>query len=80
MPGHSRPQDGVASLAYVPGIHAFLLVRQSKAWMAGTSPAMTAQPTKHLDNNPRTKYAFIYLTYRRVFVILALKGATNGYS
>jgi hypothetical protein len=23
MPGHSRPKDGVASLAYVPGIHAF---------------------------------------------------------
>ncbi|OAF15363.1 hypothetical protein AYJ54_40440 [Bradyrhizobium centrolobii] len=22
MPGHSRPKDGVASLAYVPGIHA----------------------------------------------------------
>jgi hypothetical protein len=21
MPGHSRPKDGVASLAYVPGIH-----------------------------------------------------------
>jgi hypothetical protein len=25
MPGHSRPKDGVASLAYVPGIHVFLL-------------------------------------------------------
>jgi hypothetical protein len=24
MPGHSRPKDGVASLAYVPGIHALL--------------------------------------------------------
>jgi hypothetical protein len=24
MPGHSRPQDGVATLAYVPGIHALL--------------------------------------------------------
>jgi len=23
MPGNSRPQDGVASLAYVPGIHVF---------------------------------------------------------
>ena len=53
MPGHNRPKDGVAEpvigtrdfarsrwLAYVPGIHAFLCV--SKAWMAGTSPAMTA--------------------------------------
>ncbi len=25
MPGHSRPKDGVASLAYVPGIHVFPL-------------------------------------------------------
>jgi hypothetical protein len=24
MPGHSRLKDGVASLAYVPGIHVFL--------------------------------------------------------
>ena len=24
MPGHSRPKDGVASLAYVPGVHALL--------------------------------------------------------
>jgi hypothetical protein len=24
MPGHGRPKDGVASLAYVPGIHALL--------------------------------------------------------
>jgi hypothetical protein len=24
MPGHSRSQNGVASLAYVPGIHVFL--------------------------------------------------------
>jgi hypothetical protein len=23
MAGHSRPKDGVASLAYVPAIHAF---------------------------------------------------------
>jgi hypothetical protein len=25
MAGHSRPKDGVASLAYVPAIHVFLL-------------------------------------------------------
>ena len=25
MPGHSRAKDGVASLAYVPGIHVFNL-------------------------------------------------------
>ena len=40
MPGHSRPKDGVASLAYVPGIHV-LSGCGSKTWMAGTSPAMT---------------------------------------
>ncbi len=27
---------------FMPGIHAFLLV-DSKAWMAGTSPAMTGE-------------------------------------
>ena len=39
MPGHSRSKNGVAPLAYVPGIHVLLAGR--KAWMAGTSPAMT---------------------------------------
>ena len=38
MPAHSRPKDGVATLAYVAGIHA---LAPSKTWMAGTSPAMT---------------------------------------
>jgi len=28
MPGHSRPKDGVATLAYVPGIRAFLVEKQ----------------------------------------------------
>ena len=28
MPGHSRPKDGVATLAYVPGIHALLGKRE----------------------------------------------------
>jgi hypothetical protein len=28
MPAHSRPKDGVASLAYVAGIHAFGTVKQ----------------------------------------------------
>jgi hypothetical protein len=40
MPGHSCPKDGVASLAYVPGIH-ILAALVRKTWMAGTSPAMT---------------------------------------
>jgi hypothetical protein len=41
MPGHSRSKNGVASLAYVPGIHVLKLQVTSKTWMAGTSPAMT---------------------------------------
>jgi hypothetical protein len=40
MPGHSRSKNGVASLAYVPGIHV-LSLRVKKTSMAGTSPAMT---------------------------------------
>ena len=28
MAGHSRPKDGVASLAYVPAIHAFDLIKK----------------------------------------------------
>jgi hypothetical protein len=40
MPGLSRSKNGVASLAYVPGIHV-LAEAALKAWMAGTSPAMT---------------------------------------
>jgi hypothetical protein len=28
MPGHSRSKDGVALLAYVPGIHVFLIAKQ----------------------------------------------------
>jgi hypothetical protein len=41
MPAHSRSKNGVASLAYVAGIH--VLSSDSKTWMAGTSPAMTAR-------------------------------------
>jgi hypothetical protein len=47
MPAHSRPKDGVAALAYVEGIHAFLL-EANKAWMAGTSPAMTNFGSVHV--------------------------------
>jgi hypothetical protein len=44
MPAHSRSKNGVASLAYVAGIHVLLETRAgSKTWMAGTSPAMTAE-------------------------------------
>jgi hypothetical protein len=38
MPGHSCPKDGVASLAYVPGIH---VLAAKKTWMAGTSPRLS---------------------------------------
>jgi len=41
MPVHSRSKNGVASLAYVTGIHDFKTCK--KAWMAGTSPAMTGE-------------------------------------
>ena len=48
MRGHSRPKDGVATLAYDPGIHeASLHCRPygcaccASSWIAGSSPAMT---------------------------------------
>ena len=40
MAGHSRPKDGVASLAYVPAIHVFFSTER-KAWMPATSAGMT---------------------------------------
>jgi hypothetical protein len=40
MAGHSRPKDGVASLAYVPAIHALL---RRQAWMPATSAGMTVE-------------------------------------
>jgi hypothetical protein len=41
MAGHSRSKNGVASLAYVPAIHVFLVGALRKAWMPGTRPGMT---------------------------------------
>jgi hypothetical protein len=38
MAGHSRPKDGVASLAYVPAIHA---LAESETWMPDSRPGMT---------------------------------------
>jgi hypothetical protein len=38
MAGRSRLKDGVASLAYVPAIHVFLL-KSRKTWIPGTSSA-----------------------------------------
>src|SRR5271156_1599956 len=43
MPGHRRSKNGVASLAYVPGIHDLWYRRRLKTWMGGTSPAMTKE-------------------------------------
>jgi hypothetical protein len=40
MPAHSRPKDGVASLAYVAGIHVFLECRKQDV-DGRHSPAMT---------------------------------------
>jgi hypothetical protein len=40
MAGHSRPKNGVATLAYVPGIYVFFPF-VARTWKAGTSPAMT---------------------------------------
>jgi hypothetical protein len=41
-PGIACPKDGVASLAYVPAIHA-LLGNEVKAWMPGIKPGMTVE-------------------------------------
>ena len=38
MAGRSRPKDGVASLDYVPAIHALF---ETKTWMLATSAGMT---------------------------------------
>jgi hypothetical protein len=46
MAGHSRSQNGVASLAYVPAIHVFSC---GKAWMRGTSPRMTNESHRASD-------------------------------
>src|ERR1700685_769897 len=40
MAGHSRSKNGVASLAYVPAIHA--LLSAFKTWMPATSAGMTS--------------------------------------
>jgi hypothetical protein len=63
MPAHSRSKNGVASLAYVVGIHVFLVRVKPKTWMAGTSPAMTVGSARwhvHLSRSailPRSRTA-----------------------
>jgi hypothetical protein len=49
MAGHSRPKDGVASLAYDPAIHVFKRNRKSKTWMPATSAGMTKKWQKARD-------------------------------
>ena len=44
MAGHSRSKNGVASLAYVPAIHALLPEKPEwKTWMPATGAGMTAR-------------------------------------
>jgi hypothetical protein len=43
MAGQSRSKNGVASLAYVPAIHAFDFSCEFKTWMPGTRPGMTSR-------------------------------------
>jgi hypothetical protein len=45
MPGHSRSKNGVASLAYVPGIHVLLLFCCVKDVDGRDEPAMTMRGT-----------------------------------
>jgi len=58
MPGHSRSKNGVASLAYVPGIHKLEAIAERKTWMAGTSPAMTTQNFLTRSANSKTLPAY----------------------
>jgi hypothetical protein len=41
MAGRSRLKNGVASLAYVPAIHVFV-IEVPKTWMPGIKPGMTS--------------------------------------
>jgi hypothetical protein len=44
MAGHSRPKDGVASLAYVrPSTSSPSINEGLKTWMPGTRPGMTPE-------------------------------------
>jgi hypothetical protein len=42
MPAHSRSKNGVASVAYVAGIHVCVSLSARKTWMAGSFYAKTA--------------------------------------
>jgi len=55
LPRIAVRKNGVASLAYVAGIHVFLLSCRPKAWMAGTSPAMTTERNGRKSKNERKR-------------------------
>jgi len=57
MPAHRRSKNGVASLAYVAGIHDLMASQRSKTWMAGSSPAMTGQYQPDSSINPAPNFA-----------------------
>jgi len=60
MPAHSRSKNGVASVAYVPGIHTSCMRAEIEAWMAGTSPAMTKQRRAFSDfPDPKRQQLFV---------------------
>jgi hypothetical protein len=57
MPAHSRPKDGVLSLAYVPAIHVFAVARRQdvdarhKAGHDGGEPLHERNGAKHKWRN-----------------------------
>ncbi len=60
MRGHSRPKDGVASLAYDPRVHELARLTQALrkiffaeagSWTAGSSPAVTPLLLIHMGNS-----------------------------
>src|SRR5712691_8138076 len=62
MPAHSRSKNGVASLAYVAGIHVLAAYPQGKTWMAGTSPAMTDKTESSKLSRPESQHGVAMLT------------------
>ena len=77
MPAHSRSKNGVASLAYVAGIHV-LWISTKKTWMAGTSPAMTKWrgfTVRYLGKRLRNYFAN---SFER-FVAAATARSSNGW-
>src|SRR5579871_4861892 len=71
MAGHSRSKNGVASRAYVPAIHAFVI--ESKTWMRGTSPRMTESMLPSSGTlEPLERLEDLLLARQRLVAFLAL--------